>query len=430
MASVQTFMTVSVLIALGYLALVSLMSVAAALRAGGRREDQPDSHDALAASRLTMPVSVVVPVMGTASPERCIESLLALNYPEFEVIVVVAPEADAGALVAEWQLEAREFFYRRTLDTAPVRRIFRSVRDSRLMVVEKEPGHRSDALNCGVNLARYRFVAVVPPTVVFDRDALLRAMAPALRDPVSVVGLGSHVERVPADGVLASRESRFQRLRSIRAMMFTRLFWGHLRHGLGPEDGVAIWRRDAVIHANGFSLGVVDADLDMMFRLQASGGGEDRRFVRNEETFGQRGTESAASARARAGRRQRAALQATASWGFGASRTVGFRTFAYFLESELITPVAQFWVLAATVAGAALGWFTWSTAALAILLLSFGTAVVSAAALLLRGAHPDSPEGPELRALLALAPLEVLVYSPRQIWSRVAGAFGSGPANA
>ena len=38
------------------------MSVVAALRAGGRREDEPDSYDALAASRLTMPVSVVVPV--------------------------------------------------------------------------------------------------------------------------------------------------------------------------------------------------------------------------------------------------------------------------------------------------------------------------------------------------------------------------------
>ena len=100
-------------------------------------------------------------------------------------------------LADEWQLESREFFYRRTLDTAPVKRIFRSLRDTRLMIVEKEPDHRSDALNCGVNLARYRFVAVVPPGVTFDREALLRTMAPALRDPVSIVGVGSHVEREP-----------------------------------------------------------------------------------------------------------------------------------------------------------------------------------------------------------------------------------------
>jgi len=50
--------------------------------------------------------------------------------------------------------------------------------------------------------------------------------------------------------------------------MFTRLFWGRLRKGLGPEGGVVIWRRDAVLQANGFSKAAADADLDMMFRLQ------------------------------------------------------------------------------------------------------------------------------------------------------------------
>jgi hypothetical protein len=294
------------------------------------------------------------------------------------------------------------------------------------MVVEKELDHRSDALNCGVNLARYRFVAVVPPDVTFDNAALLRAMAPALRDPVSIVGVGSHVERTPENGKAADREARFQRLRSIRSLMFTRLFWGHLRKGLGAEDGVVIWRRDAVLQANGFSKQVADPDLDMMFKLQSGVGGEDRRFVRNEDAFGRTGTRTARGSRSAARRRQRAALQMTASWGPGAGQSVGLRTFAYFLESELITPLAQFWVVLATLGGAAAGWFTWTTAVLALVLLSFGTAVVSAAALLLRGAHPDAPDRAELQALLLIAPLEVLVYRPLHAWSRVAGVFGAG----
>ncbi|HEX7941094.1 MAG TPA: hypothetical protein VF488_04790, partial [Gemmatimonadaceae bacterium] len=392
MSALQLFVTASVVLALGYLGVVSVMSVTAALRAGGRREDAPDSYDALAASRLTMPVSVVVPLGASARVNETINELLALTYPEFEVIVILdAPFAQMAALVEQWQLESREFFYRRTLETSPVRRIFRSLRDARLMIVEKDPDHRSDALNCGVNLARYRFVAVVPPNVTFDHAALLRAMAPALRDPVSIIGVGSHVERVPDDRKSADREARFQRLRSIRSMMFTRLFWGHLRHGLGPEDGVVIWRRDAVLQANGFSKVVSDADLDMMFRLQHGVGTEDRRFVRNEDAFGKTGTVSAAEARAASARRQQSTLETTTSWGPGAGQSIGLKTFAYFLESELVTPLAQLWIVLSTLGGAAAGWFTWTTAILAVLLLSFGTAVVSAAALLLRGAHPDSP---------------------------------------
>jgi hypothetical protein len=107
---------------------------------------------------------------------------------------------------------------------------------------------------------------------------------------------------------------------------------------------------------------------------------------------------------------------------------VGLRTFAYFLESELVTPMAQLWVVLATFGGAAAGWFNWTSAVLAVLLLSFGTAVVSAAALLLRGAHPGSPERDELQALLFLAPLEVLVHRPLQAWARLAGVFSPGAA--
>jgi len=62
-----------------------------------------------------------------------------------------------------------------------------------------------------------------------------------------------------------------------------------------------------------------------------------------------------------------------------------------------------------------------------VLLLSFGTAVVSAVALLLRGAHPLSPGRDELRALLLLAPLEIVLYRPIHTWPRLAGVFSSGP---
>lgn len=424
MSVVQIAVIASLVLALAYLGIVSTMSVLAALRTGGRREDGSDSYEALAASRLTMPVSVVVPVSDAAVAHEAIARVLALNYPEFEVIVVVDAPLDAARLGSEWQLESREFFYRRTLETAAVRRIFRSLSDSRLMVVEKDRDHRSDALNCGVNLARYRFVAVVPPSVAFDRAALLRAMAPALRDPVSIVGVGNHVERVPDDRVAPSREARFQRLRSIRSLMFTRLFWGHLRHGLGPEEGVAIWRRDAVLQANGFSRTAADPDLDMMFRLQQHVRHDERRFVRNDETFGAASTTDASGARTRTRQRQRAALQAAATWGPEGARSVGVTTLAYFVQSELLTPLAQFWVVAGTIGGAAAGWFPWTTAALAVLLLSFGTGAVSAAGLLLRGAHPNAPDGRELKALLALAPLEVLVHSPRNVGARLTALVG------
>ena len=62
------------------------------------------------------------------------------------------------------------------------------------MLVEKTPAGRADALNCGMNLARFRYTAVVDAGVVFEPDALLRAMSAPLQDPAHVVAAASHVE--------------------------------------------------------------------------------------------------------------------------------------------------------------------------------------------------------------------------------------------
>jgi hypothetical protein len=276
-------------------------------------------------------------------------------------------------------------------------------------------------LNCGVNFARYRFVAVVPPEVSFGRTALLSAMTPALRDPATVVGVGSPVERIP-DSDAVDRTGRFERLRSLRALMFTRLFWSRLRRGLGSEGGVVIWRRDALLQANGFSREAADPDLDMMFRLQRTGQDE-RRFVRNEDAFGHTATVCDNVAQHAAARRQRTVLKTIAAWGPVAGESIGRQAFTYFLQAELITPLAQLWVIAATSIGAAFGWFTWIAPAAALLLLSFGTAAVSVAALQVRGAQADPPETDEVWALVCLSPLELLLYRPRRAWSRLCALF-------
>lgn len=429
MASVQLLVGASVAIAIVYLAFVAGTAIVAALRAGGRREESPVSHEALAASRLTVPVSIIVPAGHDLSPRvtATIESLLRLTYSEFEVIVVVdSPAASIETFAQTWDLEPREFFYRQTLETAGVRRILRSHREARLMVVEKAPGRRFDALNCGVNLARYRFVAVVPPDVSFDEAALLRAMLPALSDPGSVVGVSTPIERVP-EGDPHTSHARFQRLQSLRSLMAGRLFWADRPHAIGPDDAVFVWRRDAVLQASGFSRLAANPDVDMMFRLQCADGRDERRVVRNASPFGHAAVLSAAASRLRTAARQRSAVQMAITWGASASSAFG-SAFLLYLRSEAFTPCAQAWVVTASLVGALAGWWSWAVPVLMVLLLAFGTAAVSAAAVLVRGSHPGAPEGAELRALLLLAPLEVPLRGPSRARARLAGLVRVPPS--
>ena len=419
---VQLLIVGSLVLALGYLTALCILTVVTAVRAGGRREDAPESAAALAASRLTIPVSIIVPAGSALQIGRAIHDLLDLNYPEFEVIVVVDKPATAvEAIAGEWQLEPVEFFYRRTLGTAPVRRIFRSQRDTRLIVVEKEAAHESDALNAGVNIGRYRFVAVVPLDASFDRNALLRSMAPALDDPRSVVGVFSLLEPCGVSATAVGGDARFLRLRSVRASMVARLFHpGHSRQVDG--HGVRLWRRDAVLGAGGFSTRDARPDVAMAFRVSSDA---DCRVVCAPEPFGRTSVTTPRLAAAGARDRQRAAFEVLRSMGTSSLSITRRHGFGAFLEAELITPLAQFWVIAASIVGVAIGAVSWPAALASVLLLSFGTAIVSAAAVLLAGSQDYAPKGSELKSLLLAAPLEVVLHRPRLAWSRATAFAGS-----
>lgn len=403
----------SLLVAFAYLTAIAGVSVFKAIKAGGRRDDSDDS-EALSTSRFTIPVSIVVAVNGNVTTlSRAVDRMLGFNYPELEVIVVV--EQASPALIEEmtrdWQIEAREFFYRKTLPTGDVRRIYRSVRDPRLSVIEKAPAGYADALNCGVNVARYRYVTAIDPDVSFEPDALLTLMAAPLADPGRVLGASNHVEHCGG----------FDRLASARSLMETRLVWTPLRRDLGPHGGVSVWRRDALLKAGGFSRTAADPDIDMMFRIQAGSGGSGH-FDRGGAIFGRRvGVEARATRRA-AAIRQRAVLGILAQVWTRGSSAIGWKSSLWMLQTELLVPAAQAWIVAATFIAAIMGVLSPMLMIASVLVLMFGTAAVSAAALLLRGALPNAPDEGELRRLLLMSPVEFAVRRPAFAIARVIGA--------
>ena len=113
------------------------------------------NDDALATSRFTIPVSLVVPLAhDAADPSARIRRLLQLRYPELEVVVVVPDGPALEELKHVWSLTAAEVFYRRSIDSAHVRGLYRSATDSRVIVVHAAPATLGERLNSGVNLAR------------------------------------------------------------------------------------------------------------------------------------------------------------------------------------------------------------------------------------------------------------------------------------
>ncbi len=166
--------------------------------------------DEVASSPLTQPVSIVM----AAHREEvgiivAVRAMLALRYPEYELIVVVDgdPDPTLDVLAEEFDLVPCPF----TVTTdVPVRvrptHLF-VPRDGRtaLRVLVKQNSGRSDSLNVGINLARYPLVALVDADSVLDPDALLVVSKPFADDPQRTVATGGVIRALNGCQVLGGR---------------------------------------------------------------------------------------------------------------------------------------------------------------------------------------------------------------------------------
>jgi cellulose synthase/poly-beta-1,6-N-acetylglucosamine synthase-like glycosyltransferase len=105
----------------------------------------------------THPVSIIAPAFNERlTIEGSVRALLALRYPEFEVVVVNDGSTDRTTQV---MIEAFDMYevhpiYQAIIPTRPVVAIYKSYKEPKLTLIDKVNGGKADALNCGINAAR------------------------------------------------------------------------------------------------------------------------------------------------------------------------------------------------------------------------------------------------------------------------------------
>jgi hypothetical protein len=237
----------------------------------------------LSTSRFTIPVSVIIPASGaTPTLVAAVTSALALHYPEFEVIVVTEDRGAIESLRPDFDLRPCEVFFRRSLTTAAVRTIHRSTVEPRLLVAEVPESSNGDLRNCGINLARFRYVCVGSPYVRYEPQALLECMHVALEDPGRVIGVTASVSET-AGGAATGPGAHLRPADALRFAAATRRRLsgiGRRRLDLPPEGPVAwgIWRRDTLLAVGGFSTDESSVDADLTFRFHQHFAGDRERY--------------------------------------------------------------------------------------------------------------------------------------------------------
>ena len=243
----------------------------------------------LFASNYAPPVSVVVPAYNEeATIAESVRSFLTLHYPLHEVIVVNDGSRDGTleVLMQEFGLYESDQPVRMQLDTAPLRGIYTSPTE-RLIVVDKENGGKSDALNAGICAASYPLVCCMDADIILEEDALLRIARPMIESgSVAAVGgiirvaNGCEFEKGRLVKVKTPRKPlpNFQIVEYLRAFIAVRTAWSKLNCLLIISGAFGMFRRRDLILAGGYSGDTVGEDMELTTRMHRVLRENDRKY--------------------------------------------------------------------------------------------------------------------------------------------------------
>ncbi len=447
--TVESVLRTGVLLCAVYLCVVyasyfALMVVGYGENRRRRRDFAVDDIETLAESRFLPGVSVVVP--GYNEGEALVDavrSLLALDYPNFEVIVVNDGSNDdtLPRLLIALDLVPVDVSSRGRLPTARIAGYYRSPHDPRLLVIDQVNGGKADALNAGLDHARYGYVCGVDADMLFARDALTRAMRVIVSDPERIVGLTSFVE-IAEDPSLALIDGvnydipdqrpllAYQTLDYLRAFYNNRIAWSRLEFMLCAIGAFQIWRRDLLEELGGWSLEYTCEDIELTFRVHQVLREQQReyRVVCLPDRIGV--TEGPNTVRKLVAQRERWQRVILETWWayrrmflnrrYG---SVGMLGMPFYFLSEIVAPLFEIVAVATLFVGALAGLVDWKLFAGVTLLITVVNSIFSTGALAMVDQHQRVYRGRGIVRLLLLMPLELFVYRPVMAWARVKGTW-------
>ncbi|MGH9782965.1 MAG: glycosyltransferase family 2 protein, partial [Terriglobia bacterium] len=189
-------------------------------------------------SPVTPPVSVIVPAFNEEnSIILTVESLLKLDYPALEIIVVDDGSTDQtlSKLVEHFQLVKMDLICRSRLSATPPAAFYHNPHIAPLTVVSKPNGGKPDALNVGINMARSPYFCTIDADCILEKDSLLRLMYPVIQSPTNTV-LSAGIVRILNGCVVEEGQvkeirlpdrsiEKFQIVEYLRSFLFGRTGW-------------------------------------------------------------------------------------------------------------------------------------------------------------------------------------------------------------
>lgn len=230
-------------------------------------------------------ISIVAPAFNEeVIVVESVDALLKLNYPNFEVVLINDGSKDKTLelLMENFELEEIPFAYMQRVPCKPVNKIFRSRNPEyfRLTVVDKiNGGTKADAMNAGVNVAKYEYFVNTDVDCILAKDTLSKIILPVLDSDIQVIGVGATMRMANGCEIDHGSISRvrppkqfiptFQETEYLRSYLVAKMGWSSFNAIPNISGGFGLFDKSVVINAGGFDSLSHAEDMDMTLRMIA-----------------------------------------------------------------------------------------------------------------------------------------------------------------
>lgn len=228
-----------------------------------------------------LPISILVPAYNESKNIiDSINSLLSLQYPDFQLIVVNDGSKDDTLEILKASFHLKPTI--RAVNSLPfkhahINQVYTSSAFPDLIVVDKSNGGKADAINAGLACCHTPLFCVMDADSILEPTALINAVRPFIESPTNIVAVGGTVGiangcdiengQITKFGLPKKFLPRVQVVEYTRAFLMARLANSRAGTLTLISGAFGIFRHDIVSDLGGFDTTTVGEDMEMVVRL-------------------------------------------------------------------------------------------------------------------------------------------------------------------
>ncbi|MDD7914483.1 glycosyltransferase family 2 protein [Polaribacter ponticola] len=243
------------------------------------------NHKDLLSSSIAPSISVIAPAYNESlNIVENVRSLLSTHYVNYDVIIVNDGSKDDSLekLIKAYDLERVEYLIDVKIPTKELREgVFKSKNPAfdKLIVVDKENGGKADALNCGINISKSRYLACIDVDCLLLEDSLQRMVKPFLEYTDRRVIASGGVIRIANSCKIENGKlleinfpdkwiERAQILEYLRSFLLGRMAWARLNGLLVISGAFGLFDKEIAIEVGGYDTHTVGEDMEIIVRMR------------------------------------------------------------------------------------------------------------------------------------------------------------------